>query len=57
MRAQRLEGFLRAVAGGGQAVRAEAHPGEDGDEGELVEETMIRQVAGTTDQEGFEQSR
>jgi hypothetical protein len=33
---KRQEGLLRAVAGGGQAVRAEADPGQEGNQGNVL---------------------
>src|SRR5262249_26124178 len=50
VRAQRLEGFLGAVAGGGQAVSPEAYPGQEGDQGEMVEQTAVVEIAGTADE-------
>jgi hypothetical protein len=38
------EGLRGTVGGGGEAVRTEADPGEDRDQGDLVEEGGIRDV-------------
>ena len=46
---QRLEGLFRPVARRGQPVRPEPHPGEKGDERELVEYPLIGNVAGLAD--------
>ena len=48
--AQDLESLFRAVGGGREAVGAEADPGQDRDQGELVEEGRILDVAGLPDQ-------
>lgn len=42
---QGAEGFLRTVAGGGQAVGPQAHPGEEGQERELVKDRMVERIA------------
>jgi hypothetical protein len=39
--AQRLEGFFRAVGGGRQSVRAQADPGQEGDERQMVVRGLV----------------
>ena len=48
--AQDLEGLLGTVGGRGQAVGAEPDPGQDGDQGDLVEERRVLDVAGLADE-------
>jgi len=45
--AEVLEGFFRPVRRGGEAVGAEPHPGEEGDERDVTEEMGILEVLGT----------
>ena len=53
MGAEGLEGFLGSVAGRRKTVGAEADPGEDGNERDLVEEVMVGERAGAAEKEGF----
>ena len=46
MAAQRPEGLLGTVTGGGEPVRAQAHPSEERDQRELVKETLIGNILG-----------
>src|SRR5262249_4004647 len=38
------EGLVRTVRGGGQAVRPEADPGEEGDERDVLEDARVRRI-------------
>jgi hypothetical protein len=49
VRAERLVRLLGAVRGGRQAVRAEAHPGQEGDEGGVAEDLGIADVSRLAD--------
>ena len=51
MAAQGEERLLGAVVGGGKAVRAQPDPGKEGDQGELVEEVGVADVAGPADED------
>ena len=51
------ERLLRAVAGGGEAVRAEADPGEERRQGEVVEDLRVEGVAFLPDDEAAADSR
>ena len=55
--AQVLERFLGAVRGGRKAVRAEADPGEEGDERDVPEEMRVLQVLRTAEEEPFQPLR
>ena len=46
VRPQIAKGFLRAVGRGGQGVGPQAYPREEGDQGDLVENVRIANVAG-----------
>ena len=52
--AQREEGLLRAVRRRGQPVRAQADPGEQGDQRDAVEERPVGKVARAADQDPLE---
>ena len=49
------EELLRAVARGREAVRSEAHPGEEGDERELVKDVGIERVAALPEEDPLRQ--
>ena len=50
MRAQGLEGFLGTVGGRRQTVGAQSDPGHDGNEGDLVEDGGLVDVAGLAEE-------
>src|SRR5205085_5410175 len=52
--AEVLEGLFRTVRAGGQAVRAEADPGEKGRQRERVKELRILDVLGTAQEDPLE---
>ncbi len=43
--------LFRAVRGGGDPVRTQPHPGEEGDQGDVVEDLRVEQIAGSAQQE------
>ena len=51
MAVQGLEGLLRTVARRRQPVRAQPNPREEGDERELVEKALVREIARFADQD------
>ena len=54
VRAERLEGLLGAVGGGGQAVGAQSHPGQEGGERDAVEDPRIHRIPGLPDEDGLD---
>ena len=49
--AESEERLLRAVARGGDPVGAQPHPGEEGDEGNVVEDLRVEQIPGGAEQD------
>ncbi|OYV73965.1 MAG: hypothetical protein B7Z74_03035 [Deltaproteobacteria bacterium 21-66-5] len=47
------ERLLRTVARGGDPVRAQPHPCEEGDEGDVVEDLRVEQIPGSAEQDPF----
>ena len=43
--------LLRAVRGGGDPVGSQPHPGEEGDQGDVVEDLRVEQIAGSAQQD------
>ena len=51
MAAEGEERLLRAVARGGDPVGAQPHPGEEGDQGDVVEDLRVEEVPGGAEQD------
>ena len=52
MSTESFESFFGTVTGGGEAVSAQSDPGEESDEGELMEKRRIPQAAGAAKEKG-----
>jgi hypothetical protein len=57
MRFQRQKGRFRAIAGGRQAVRAEADPSKERDQGHVVEYPVVGEIPSPADQHIFRQTK